>query len=105
MKNVEILQRSIPSFRVPIHGMPPLNGWGVQYVSGMEAVSDIKPNYWLSEWHLSAQHVTFNFESALHMCFKTEEDANRASQVLLDLAEITTKVVRVVGGWPGQSSC
>jgi hypothetical protein len=95
MKDVEILRRTIPSFRVSIHGMPPLNGWAVQYVSGMEAVSDIKPNYWLSEWHLSTRDVTFNFESTLHMCFRTEEDANRASEVLLELAEIATKVVRV----------
>jgi len=43
MKNVEIFNRKMPVFRVPIQGMPPLSGWAVRYISGMEGTPDIEP--------------------------------------------------------------
>ncbi len=95
MKHVEIIQSKIPVFRVPIHGLPPLSGWAVKYVSGMEGTPDIEPGDWLSQWHVGADDVVFNFEHGLHMCFNAEADATRASDYLLKAAEIKTAVVRV----------
>jgi len=95
MKNVEIFNRKIPVFRVPIRGMPPLGGWAVRYISGMEGTPDIEPGAWLSEWHIGAEDVVFNFEHGLHMCFNTEADATRATEYLLKAAEIKTEVVKV----------
>jgi hypothetical protein len=95
MKNVEIFNRKIPVFRVPIQGMPPLRGWAVRYISGMEGTSDIEPGDWLSEWHIGAEDVVFNFEHGLHMCFNAEADATRATEYLFKAAEIKTEVVKV----------
>ena len=94
MKNVETLNRSIPGFRISIHGMPRLHGWAVQYVSGMQEEPDIKPGHWLSNWHADDKGVTFAFDPEMHMCFPMKGDAGRASELLVK-AEIKTAVVRV----------
>ena len=65
MKHVEIIHSKIPTFRVPIHGLPPLSGWAVRYVSGMEGTPDIEPGDWLSQWHVGADDVAFYFEHGL----------------------------------------
>jgi len=95
MKNVEVFHRKIPVFRVPVQGLPPLQGWALRYVSGIEGVSDIATGDWLSEWYIGADAVTFNFEHGLHMCFNEEAEAKRAADYLLNTAEIKTTVVKV----------
>jgi hypothetical protein len=95
MKNVEVFHSRVPTFRVPIQGLPPLSGWAVRYVSGMEGTPDIAPGDWLSRWHVGGDDVVFNFEHGLHMCFNEETDATRAADYLLKAAEIKTAVVKV----------
>jgi|GEM_PF-4203098 len=93
-KNVEEVVLPIPSFRVPIEGMPPLRGWAVKYVSGMGP--DYKPGYWLSRWHINAaeHEVLFTFEAALHMCFNQEPGAVAAAEALRKY-DIETEVVKI----------
>jgi hypothetical protein len=98
MKNVERLP-SYPFFRVKMQGMPPLNGWAVQYVSGIDNDSDIKQGFWLTQWSPTSDRTsaTFIFESELVMCFTEESVATDVSRALRENAEILTKVVRVGG--------
>ena len=95
MKNVEEIHSKIGAWRVPIHGMPPLSGWAVQYVSGMSP--EIKEGYWLSHWPVNSTRdsATFNFEPGLHMCYTEESEAVAVSNALREHAEIETKVVKV----------
>jgi hypothetical protein len=95
MKNVEVIHSERGAWRVPIHGMPPLSGWAVQHVSGMEP--EIKEGYWLSQWQTNSARdtATFNFEPGLHMCFNEEKDAIAVSNALRENAEIETRVVKI----------
>jgi hypothetical protein len=76
--------------------MPPLSGWAVQYVSGMEQ-PDIKGGFWLSHWRVDSTQnsATFNFEPGLRMCYNEEKDAIAVSNALRENAEIETRVVKV----------
>jgi hypothetical protein len=95
MKNVEVVNRKFPAFRVPMVGIQ-LRGWAVRYKSGMESVGEIEPGYWLSEWHLSNDnHASLNFEPELHMVFDNEEYAKTVSTALRENAEIETEVVKI----------
>lgn len=99
MKNVEQIQitlSGLPTFRVPMRGGPPLSGFAVRLLSGMEEVEDVKPGYWLSRFGLDHEgYHTFNFEPELFFGFDKEEDARRASDLLRQGASIETAVVRV----------
>jgi hypothetical protein len=101
MKNVERLPLR-PAFRVPLHGAPPLRGWAVQYVSGID-YPEIKPGFWLSQWNIDPEGVTFNFDSKPVMSFTDEQMARAASNALREL-EIETTVVKVgdVPEWDGK---
>jgi len=77
-----------------VKGLPPLSGWAVKYVSGMEGMPDIESGDFLSQWHVGANDVVFNFEHGLHMCFNTEADAVQAADFLKG-AEIMTSIVKV----------
>ena len=75
MKNVRYLTARFRSFvflskESSAEGMD-----AVRYISGMEGTSDIEPGDFLSEWHIGAEDVVFNFEHGLHMCFNAEADA------------------------------
>lgn len=94
MKNVEILPpKSI--FRVPIHGHPPLRGWALKYLSGIEEVADVKPGYWMTQWYFAGGSATFAFEAGVTMCFTDETEANRISESLRNEADIETEVVKI----------
>jgi hypothetical protein len=76
MKNVEVVSRA-PSFRVRVQGAPPPRGWFVKYLSGMEEASGVKPDYWLTEWHVSSDgYAIFNFEPDPLIVFPTEAEAS-----------------------------
>lgn len=96
MKNVERLA-SHPFFRAPLYGAPPLKGWALQYVSGIDDDLEIKPGYWLTQWNPTPDRTsaTFNFENELVMCFNEEAAAAAISKALRDTTEIETKVVKV----------
>jgi hypothetical protein len=94
MKNVEFAPAR-PAFRVPIDGLPPLSGWAVQYVSGMESETGIKQGYWLSNWNATGEAAYFGFQAGLHMCFNEERDAIAVSEALRNEAEIETRVVKI----------
>jgi hypothetical protein len=95
MKNVEVIHSTASAWRIPIQGLPPLRGWAVQYVSGMDAA--IKAGYWLSFWRVNSARdsATFSFEAGLHMCFDGETEANAISDALRRFAEIETRVVEI----------
>jgi hypothetical protein len=96
MKNVEIVHSTgLGAWRVPIHGLPPLSGWAVQYISGMD--SEIETGSWMSFWRLNPDRTeaTFNFEPGLHMCYNDEATALAISKALQEVAEIETRVVKI----------
>jgi len=95
MKNVETGQLRGVFFRVPVKGAPPLGGWAVRYLSGMEEVGDVKPGYWLSLWHVGAEYLDFRFEPEAHMSFQEEEQARKASRLLREVTEIQTEVLKL----------
>jgi hypothetical protein len=97
MKNVQLITQKLPAFRIPMEGLPPLSGWAIRYVGGMEENSNVKSGDWLSQWHVGPEDVVFAFEHGLHMCFNQEADAVRAVDYLLKMAEIRTKVVKIGG--------
>jgi hypothetical protein len=99
MKNIEeIPSPTIPSFRVRIQGAPPLRGWAVKHLSGMEDLG-VKPGFWLSQWRVSStgdkDSATFKFEPELAMCFNEESVAKAVSTVLREQGEIQTEIVRI----------
>lgn len=96
MKNVEAIQpKGLGAWCVPVHGMPPLKGWAVQYISGMGP--EIEEGYWLSNWRVNAARdsATFGFEPGLNMCYTEESDAVAISDSLRNVAEIETKIVKI----------
>jgi hypothetical protein len=96
MRNVEEVFSRVPTFRIRMQGAPPPSGWAVRYLSGMEEASGIEPGYWLSQWHVSSDHIiTFNFEPELVLTFNTEIAAAWASNALRESAEIETGVLKV----------
>jgi hypothetical protein len=96
MKNVEETFSKRPVFRVPVKGAPPPKGWFVRYVSGMEEKREIKPGFWLSQWHIdSGGYVTFNFEPVIDLHWDTKAQADAVSDALRQSAGIETEVVRV----------
>ena len=95
MKNVEVIDSGRVAFRVRPENAPPIKGWAVRYLSGMEEASDVKPGYWLSRWQISDGYFTFNFERELDLHFGPEAEATRVSKTLRESAEIETEVVRL----------
>ena len=81
---------------MPLAGAPPLRGWALRYVSGIDDPL-IKPGFWLTQWNPTADGagVNFNFESELVMCFNDESAAVAVSKTLLDDTEIETSVVKI----------
>ncbi len=94
MKNVKVLQ-SRPIFRVLMEGLPPLSGWQVRYVSGIDPKENIKPGFWMSQWNATGGTVTFVFEPELVMCFTDETETRKISDFLQKEAEIETEVVKI----------
>ena len=93
MKTVEVLKEQYPSFRIKIEGAPPLRGWAVQYVSGIDN-RDPHESSWLSQWTIIEGWVTFAFDSEVHMVFPHEEAARSASSALRQ-AEIETRIIHL----------
>ncbi len=93
MKNVvKLPPRHI--MRVPIPGAPPLKGWTLKYVSGLEQ-AHAKPGDLLSMWQYEGEKLTFAFEPQLNMVFSDETGAKSASDLLRDGMEIKTEVIKV----------
>ncbi len=94
MKNVEEVS-TVPHARVFMQGTPPPRGWFVQYLSGMEEKTEIKPGFWLSQWRHDSKGYVFNFEPELDLHWGAEDKANEVSKALRELAGIETVVVRI----------
>ncbi len=95
MKNVVELVRKTPVFRVRLPGAPPPRGWAIKHISGMEPL-DVKPGYWMSEWHYDGGEATFNFEPNLTNAIVFEKaEAEAISAALHANAEIETEVVKL----------
>ena len=95
MKNVEAIPpKGLGAWRVPVHGMPPLKGWAVQYVSGMGP--GVEEGSWVSYWQVNAaRDRAGGFETDLHMCYNDESEAVAVSDALRNVAEIETRVVKI----------
>jgi hypothetical protein len=70
-------------------GLPPLDGWTVQYVSGMEETSLIEPGQFLTKW----QPDGIEFGSQPLLCIQHEDDAKMVCAALHEW-EIEAKVIR-----------
>lgn len=57
------------AFRIRLENAPPLRGWAIRYVSGMEDDEEIRPGFYLSKWYLEPERgsVIFAFEDELNM--------------------------------------
>jgi len=82
------------AFRIRLENAPPLHGWAVQYVSGMEGEEEIEPGYYLANWQPEPQRgsVVFAFEAELNMVFHDEAYANHVRDSLKK-SEIEAEVV------------
>jgi hypothetical protein len=94
MKNVEEVS-ALPSAKVFMQGAPPPRGWFVKYLSGMEDKAEIKPGFWLSNWHRDSKGYVFNFAPELDLHWDTEYTAREVSTALRELAGIETAVVKI----------
>ena len=94
MKNIQHLSGK-RLLRIPVQGMPPLKGWAIKYLSGMQGDPEIKPGYWLDEWIVSPDRLsaTIRFDAELHMCFHDETEAKQVCEALRSNAELETEVV------------
>jgi hypothetical protein len=97
MRNIEeVSYFKTGSYRTRIHGEPPLRGWAVMYISGMEAMPDTKAGDWLSLWDKRTEDIIFKFENGRpHMCFEEEAQATGVVEKLWEEAEIETEVVKI----------
>jgi len=98
MKDVQFVPRGLPVYRIPVRGLPPLSGWAVKYVSGIDD-GKVAPGNWLDSWSVSPvstekQNITFDFGPDLLFCFNHEADAKDAVS-RLRRHEIETEVVKV----------
>lgn len=80
--------------RVPIDGLPPVQGWTLRL---LEDIPDgaFKKGYLLAGWSVGADSVEFAFEAKPRYAFATEAEAIRASEGLLKYAEIKTEAVKI----------
>jgi hypothetical protein len=80
MKNVKVLPVQ-QFFLEPIPGLtpglPPLNGWTVQYVSGIEGATQTEPGHFLSKWQPNGDVIDFAFSPQPLLCY-TDEDAAKS---------------------------
>ncbi|SRR5260370_11672090 len=95
MKDVKVLPVQ-QAFLEPIPGLtpglPPLNGWTVQYISGIEGASLTEPGHFLSSWQPDKSYFAFSPQPFL--CFTEEESAKLVCDTLHDEMEIEAKVIR-----------
>jgi hypothetical protein len=95
VKNVEVQESTRGSYRIRVAGMPPLRGWALKYISGMEEMGDVHSGYWLSRWYADTEAAEFAFEEELHFAFTDQQGAEKVSRFLREGAEISTEVVKV----------
>jgi hypothetical protein len=93
MKNVEKVGRG-GMYRVPLENAPPLRGWAIRYVSGMEGEEEVEPGFYLAYWYPDGKYANFAFEPNLHGVFKDENEAMFVAEQLR-LSEIITEVERI----------
>lgn len=62
-------------YRVFLDNAPPLRGWAISYISGMEGEEEVKPGFYLAYWYPDGTHATFAFEPDLHAVWKDEAEA------------------------------
>jgi hypothetical protein len=74
MKNVVKAGRG-GMYRVSLLNAPPLRGWAIKYVSGMEDEDEVKPGFYLAYWYPDRTHADFAFEPDLHAVWKDEAEA------------------------------
>jgi hypothetical protein len=95
MKDVKLSYKP-SAFRVPTQDAPPPSGWFVQYVSGMEEYTEIRPGFWLTDWIADSQgDICFSFDSGTHTPFDTRADANAVSNAIRERMGIETRVVKI----------
>ena len=90
---VERLAEKAPTFRIDVKGAPPLRGWAIMYVSGIED-AQLRRGFWLSQWVTEETSVRIAFGPDIHMVFPSEESAQFASSAL-GQQDIETEVVRL----------
>lgn len=93
MKNVVKAGRG-GMYRVSLLNAPPLRGWAIRYVSGMEGEEEVKPGSYLAYWHPDGTYATFAFQPDLHGVWKEEMEA-KFIQEQLRLSEIVTEIDRI----------
>jgi hypothetical protein len=96
MAKLERVLRERPFFKVRMQGAPPPSGWALRYVSGIDD-PEIKPGFWLSEWSVSAERQTgnFNFDRELDLHFAEESIAKDISDALRNAVGVKTAVVKI----------
>jgi hypothetical protein len=94
MKNCTVVTAK-GSAHIQITGMPPLHGWAIKYLSGIEEKT-IKPGFWLSMWDSTTQGGTeFAFHEELFMVFNDEAYARGIPDFLRTYADVETEAVKV----------
>jgi len=81
--------------KVRVAGAPPLRGWTLKYVSGIED-AETKPGYLLEQWDVSSDrmNVAFSFAPDAAAAFTEESEARQASTALRD-GGVATEVVKL----------
>ena len=93
MKNVTSAGRG-GMYRVPLDNPPPLRGWAIRYVSGMEGEEEVEPGFYLAWWHPDGQFANFALEPDLHTVWRDEAEAEFIREQL-KLSDIVTEIARI----------
>ena len=93
MKNVTKAGRG-GMYRVSLDNAPPLRGWAIRYVSGMEGESEVEPGFYLAYWLPDGKYATFAFEPDLHTVWKDEAETEFIREQLR-FSDIITEIERM----------
>jgi hypothetical protein len=79
---------------VPILNAPPLHGWGIRLLSGLEKAG-WKKGFWLSKWTIAKDEMNAVFsEGDTSLVFNQQADAEGAA-ALLKRQDVETEVVKI----------
>ena len=93
MKNIVKAGRG-GAYRIPLDNAPPLRGWAIRYISGMEGEEEVEAGFYMAYWYPDSQGAVFAFERDLHSVFGDEAEAIHVRDSL-KLSEIETEVERI----------
>ena len=57
MKNVVKGKGLIGAYRIPLDNVPPLRGWAIRYISGMEGEEEVEPGFYMAYWYPDSPKV------------------------------------------------